>query len=153
MYVHPACLQKTLLHQFRARRARIDGIDRIRGECSVCRRAFTIVSTETVDACVDTWREQQQQPPRTIGSDVNVLSMLANTVAALTNTDGSDTQQPLHAHAQMLHTLITSILVPQLQEQVPTDAQRGAVAAGEVISHWGARPEADLQALVAKRLG
>lgn len=30
---------------------------------------------------------------------------------------------------------------------------RGAVAAGEVISHWGARPEADLQALVAKRLG
>ena len=96
----------------------------------MCRRAFTIVSTETVDACVDTWREQQQQPPRTIGSDVNVLSMLANTVAALTNTDGSDTQQPLHAHAQMLHTLITSILVPQLQEQVPTDAQRGAVAAG-----------------------
>ena len=30
---------------------------------------------------------------------------------------------------------------------------RGAVAAGEVISHWGARPEADLRALVAKRLG
>ena len=30
---------------------------------------------------------------------------------------------------------------------------RGAVTAGEVISHWGARPEADLQALVAKRLG
>ncbi|MBD60083.1 MAG: adenosine kinase [Citromicrobium sp.] len=30
---------------------------------------------------------------------------------------------------------------------------RGAVAAGEVISHWGARPEADLKAMVAKRLG
>ena len=30
---------------------------------------------------------------------------------------------------------------------------RGAVAAGEVISHWGARPEADLKALVKARLG
>lgn len=29
----------------------------------------------------------------------------------------------------------------------------GAVAAAEVISHYGARPEADLQTLVAKRLG
>ncbi len=30
---------------------------------------------------------------------------------------------------------------------------RGAVCAAEIISHYGARPEADLQALVAKRLG
>ncbi|MFZ1743498.1 MAG: adenosine kinase [Pontixanthobacter sp.] len=30
---------------------------------------------------------------------------------------------------------------------------RGAVCAAEVISHYGARPEADLQALVAQRLG
>ncbi len=30
---------------------------------------------------------------------------------------------------------------------------RGAVAAAEIISHWGPRPEADLQELVAKRLG
>lgn len=29
----------------------------------------------------------------------------------------------------------------------------GAVAAAEVISHWGARPEADLKALVAARIG
>jgi sugar/nucleoside kinase (ribokinase family) len=29
----------------------------------------------------------------------------------------------------------------------------GAVAAAEVISHYGARPEADLQALIASRLG
>jgi sugar/nucleoside kinase (ribokinase family) len=29
----------------------------------------------------------------------------------------------------------------------------GAVAAAEVISHYGARPEADLKALVAERLG
>ena len=29
----------------------------------------------------------------------------------------------------------------------------GAIAAAEVISHWGARPEADLKALVAQRLG
>lgn len=29
----------------------------------------------------------------------------------------------------------------------------GAVAAAEVISHYGARPEADLKALVAARLG
>ena len=29
----------------------------------------------------------------------------------------------------------------------------GAVAAAEVISHFGARPEADLKALVAQRLG
>ncbi len=30
---------------------------------------------------------------------------------------------------------------------------RGAIAAAEVISHWGARPEADLRALMAHRLG
>jgi hypothetical protein len=29
----------------------------------------------------------------------------------------------------------------------------GAIAAAEVISHFGARPEADLQALVAAKLG
>jgi sugar/nucleoside kinase (ribokinase family) len=29
----------------------------------------------------------------------------------------------------------------------------GAIAAAEVISHYGARPEADLEALVAERLG
>ena len=29
----------------------------------------------------------------------------------------------------------------------------GAIAAAEVISHYGARPEADLKALVAQRLG
>ncbi|MDT5280429.1 MAG: hypothetical protein QOJ20_1624, partial [Mycobacterium sp.] len=29
----------------------------------------------------------------------------------------------------------------------------GAIAAAEVISHYGARPEADLKALVAARLG
>jgi sugar/nucleoside kinase (ribokinase family) len=29
----------------------------------------------------------------------------------------------------------------------------GAIAAAEVISHYGARPEADLQALVAEKLG
>jgi sugar/nucleoside kinase (ribokinase family) len=29
----------------------------------------------------------------------------------------------------------------------------GAIAAAEVISHYGARPEADLKALVGKRLG
>jgi sugar/nucleoside kinase (ribokinase family) len=29
----------------------------------------------------------------------------------------------------------------------------GAIAAAEVISHYGARPEADLKALIAKRLG
>jgi hypothetical protein len=29
----------------------------------------------------------------------------------------------------------------------------GAVAAAEVISHYGARPEADLRKLVAARLG
>lgn len=31
--------------------------------------------------------------------------------------------------------------------------RRGAIAAAEVISHYGARPEADLQVLVADRLG
>ena len=29
----------------------------------------------------------------------------------------------------------------------------GAIAAAEVISHYGARPEADLKALVAEKLG
>jgi len=29
----------------------------------------------------------------------------------------------------------------------------GAVAAAEIISHYGARPEADLKALIAQKLG
>ena len=29
----------------------------------------------------------------------------------------------------------------------------GAIAAAEVISHYGARPEADIKAMVAERLG
>jgi hypothetical protein len=29
----------------------------------------------------------------------------------------------------------------------------GAVAAAEIISHYGARPEADLKALIRQRLG
>ena len=31
--------------------------------------------------------------------------------------------------------------------------QRGAICAAEIISHYGARPEADLQALMAEKLG
>jgi sugar/nucleoside kinase (ribokinase family) len=31
--------------------------------------------------------------------------------------------------------------------------RRGAICAAEVISHYGARPEADLQALMAEKLG
>src|SRR5690606_26099587 len=31
--------------------------------------------------------------------------------------------------------------------------RRGAIAAAEVIGHYGARPEADLQALMAEKLG
>jgi hypothetical protein len=31
--------------------------------------------------------------------------------------------------------------------------RRGAIAAAEIISHYGARPEADLQALMAAKLG
>ena len=34
-----------------------------------------------------------------------------------------------------------------------TSLRIGAIAAAEVISHYGARPEADLKALVAERLG
>jgi sugar/nucleoside kinase (ribokinase family) len=36
---------------------------------------------------------------------------------------------------------------------VVTRSEDGAIAAAEVISHYGARPEADLKALVAARLG
>ena len=36
---------------------------------------------------------------------------------------------------------------------LPDCARIGAIAAAEVISHYGARPEADLRALVAKQLG
>ena len=32
-------------------------------------------------------------------------------------------------------------------------ARQGAIAAAEIISHYGARPEADLRALVAAKLG
>ena len=38
-------------------------------------------------------------------------------------------------------------------EPLTTSLRMGAIAAAEVISHYGARPEADLKALVAERLG
>jgi sugar/nucleoside kinase (ribokinase family) len=38
-------------------------------------------------------------------------------------------------------------------ESLETCLTIGAVAAAEIISHFGARPEADLKALVGKRLG
>jgi sugar/nucleoside kinase (ribokinase family) len=39
------------------------------------------------------------------------------------------------------------------REPLATCLRRGAIAAAEVIAHYGARPEADLQALMAERLG
>ncbi len=36
---------------------------------------------------------------------------------------------------------------------LPDCARMGCISAAEVISHFGARPEADLQALVAAKLG
>lgn len=45
-------------------------------------------------------------------------------------------------------------LVGHAQDRSVEDSLRmGAIAAAEVISHYGARPEADLKALVAQRLG
>ena len=45
-------------------------------------------------------------------------------------------------------------LVGQAREQgLGASLRLGAIAAAEVISHYGARPEADLRALVAERLG
>ncbi len=38
-------------------------------------------------------------------------------------------------------------------EPLATCLRRGAIAACEIISHYGARPEADLQALMAEKLG
>ena len=38
-------------------------------------------------------------------------------------------------------------------EDLKTCLTIGAIAASEIISHYGARPEADLKALVEKRLG
>ena len=38
-------------------------------------------------------------------------------------------------------------------EPLATCLRRGAIAAAEIISHYGARPEADLQALMAEKLG
>jgi len=39
------------------------------------------------------------------------------------------------------------------EEPLETCLRRGAIAAAEIISHYGARPEADLQALMEQRLG
>lgn len=61
MDVHVACLHQWLLHQYRCRRAHVDGIDRIRASCSICRRPTVVRSSEMVEACVDAWRTQQQQ--------------------------------------------------------------------------------------------
>ena len=38
-------------------------------------------------------------------------------------------------------------------ESLETSLRMGAICAAEIISHYGARPEADLKALVADKLG
>ncbi|MCB0182519.1 MAG: adenosine kinase, partial [Anaerolineae bacterium] len=39
------------------------------------------------------------------------------------------------------------------EESLELSLRRGAIAAAEIISHYGARPEADLKALMAAKLG
>ena len=50
-------------------------------------------------------------------------------------------------------TASNSTLTPTTSHLYSRDSlQMGSIAAAEVISHYGARPEADLRALVAEQL-
>ena len=79
---------------------------------------------------------------------------------ALAVSGGERVQVPAEPIAEVIDTtgagdlFAAGFLAGQAQGRSLKDSlTMGAIAAAEVISHYGARPEADLKQLVAKRLG
>jgi sugar/nucleoside kinase (ribokinase family) len=91
---------------------------------------------------------------------VPTLVVTRSEKGALAISGGTRVEVPAEPIAQVIDTtgagdlFAAGFLAGQAQGRSVKDSlTMGAVAAAEVISHYGARPEADLKELVAKRLG
>src|SRR4051794_31541207 len=91
---------------------------------------------------------------------VPLLVVTRSEHGALAVEGGRRVDVPAQPVAQVIDTtgagdlFAAGFLTGQAQGRSLEDSLRiGAIAAAEVISHYGARPEADLKALVAQRLG
>ena len=91
---------------------------------------------------------------------VPLLVVTRSEKGALAITGGERFEVPAEPVARIVDTtgagdlFAAGFLAGQAQGRgVHASLTMGAIAAAEVISHYGARPEADLKALVAKRLG
>ena len=91
---------------------------------------------------------------------VPLLVVTRSEKGALAVSGGERVQVPAEPNAEVIDTtgagdlFAAGFLAGQAQGRPLKDSlTMGAIAAAEVISHYGARPEADLKQLVAKRLG
>jgi sugar/nucleoside kinase (ribokinase family) len=91
---------------------------------------------------------------------VPLLVVTRSERGAIAITDGKRYAVPAEPVAKVVDTtgagdlFAAGFLAGQAQgRDVATSLTMGAIAAAEVISHYGARPEVDLKALVARRLG
>ena len=91
---------------------------------------------------------------------VPLLVVTRSEKGALAVSGGERVQVPAEPIAEVIDTtgagdlFAAGFLAGQAQGRSLRDSlTMGAIAAAEVISHYGARPEADLKQLVAKRLG
>src|SRR3954465_3032427 len=91
---------------------------------------------------------------------VPLLVVTRSEKGAIATAGGAGAEAPAEPVAKVVDTtgagdlFAAGFLAGQSQGRNLEDSLRiGAIAAAEVISHYGARPEADLKALVAERLG
>ncbi|WCT72757.1 adenosine kinase [Sphingomonas naphthae] len=95
-----------------------------------------------------------------IAPRVKILVATRGADGAIAVSGGETATVPAEPIAKIVDTtgagdlFSAGFLVGHVQGRGLTDClTMGAIAAAEVISHWGARPEADIKALVAARLG
>jgi sugar/nucleoside kinase (ribokinase family) len=95
-----------------------------------------------------------------IEAKVPLLVVTRSEKGAIAVAGGERTSVPAEPIAKLVDTtgagdlFAAGFLAGQAQGRSLEESLRmGAIAAAEVISHYGARPEADLQALVAEKLG
>ena len=95
-----------------------------------------------------------------VAEKVETLVVTRSENGAVAIQRGARAQVPAEPVAKVIDTtgagdlFAAGFLAGQAQGRSLEDSLRiGAIAAAEVISHYGARPEADLKALVAARLG
>jgi sugar/nucleoside kinase (ribokinase family) len=91
---------------------------------------------------------------------VATLVVTRSEKGAIAVSNGVRAEVPAEPVAQVVDTtgagdlFAAGFLAGLAQGRTPSECLRvGAIAAAEVISHYGARPEADLKALVAERMG